>query len=174
MVKITIQYMLVATFCLTFGAIASNSDLPDYVLNESIPDQIQNVVLDEKFSSIYAISSHINPFFINGDFNGDGKLDTAILIKEKSSGMFGIAIIHGGSNKISIVGAGNKFGNGGKNLDWMNAWTVHSKLLPVSQGATEMKPPKLLGDALIVMNTDAGSALIYWNGKKYVWYQQGD
>jgi hypothetical protein len=34
--------------------------------------------------------------------------------------------------------------------------------------------PLLCGDALLVEKTEAASALIYWNGKRYVWSQQGD
>jgi len=34
--------------------------------------------------------------------------------------------------------------------------------------------PKLRGDALLVGKSEAASALIYWNGKRYVWLQQGD
>jgi hypothetical protein len=32
----------------------------------------------------------------------------------------------------------------------------------------------LRGDALLVGKSEAASALIYWNGKRYVWLQQGD
>jgi hypothetical protein len=34
--------------------------------------------------------------------------------------------------------------------------------------------PHLRGDALLVGRSEAASALIYWNGKRYVWFQQGD
>jgi hypothetical protein len=38
----------------------------------------------------------------------------------------------------------------------------------------EMSVPHLRGDALLVEKSEAASALIYWNGKRYVWSQQGD
>ena len=34
--------------------------------------------------------------------------------------------------------------------------------------------PHLRGDALLLGKSEAASALIYWNGKRYVWLQQGD
>jgi len=30
------------------------------------------------------------------------------------------------------------------------------------------------GDALLVSKSETASALIYWNGKRYTWLQQGD
>jgi hypothetical protein len=33
---------------------------------------------------------------------------------------------------------------------------------------------KFCGDAILVSKTEAASALIYWDGKRYGWYQQAD
>ena len=32
------------------------------------------------------ISRRMNPFYLRGDFNGDGKLDYVVLVKERKSG----------------------------------------------------------------------------------------
>jgi hypothetical protein len=42
------------------------------------------------------------------------------------------------------------------------------------RGAGEAIVPRLHGEALLVGKSEAASALIYWNGKRYVWFQQGD
>jgi hypothetical protein len=42
------------------------------------------------------------------------------------------------------------------------------------RGAGETTVPRLHGEALLVGKSEATSALIYWNGKRYVWFQQGD
>jgi hypothetical protein len=34
--------------------------------------------------------------------------------------------------------------------------------------------PKFHGDALLVSKSETASALIYWNDKRYTWFQQGD
>jgi hypothetical protein len=34
--------------------------------------------------------------------------------------------------------------------------------------------PHLNGDALLVIKSETAVARIYWNGKRYVWLQQGD
>jgi hypothetical protein len=64
-------------------------------------------------------------------------------------------------------------GNAGDDFSWMDAWYVFQRG-PVRRGADEKAPPKLRGDALMVSKSESASALIYWNGKNYAWYQQGD
>jgi hypothetical protein len=44
----------------------------------------------------------------------------------------------------------------------------------VGRGADQKKPPVLRGDALYVEKTESASAIIYWDGSTYRWYQQGD
>ena len=107
----------------------------------------------------------MNPSYLEGDFNGDGKVDVAVLVKERSTGKFGITIVHGTTGKVTILGAGIGIGNGGDDFEWMDFWQVYSKTRDV---------PWLRGDALLVEKSEATSALIYWNGKRYVWSQQRD
>jgi hypothetical protein len=45
----------------------------------------------------------------------------------------------------------------------------------VWQGADRQNaPPVLRGDALMVVKLEAASAIVYWTGSEYAWYQQGD
>jgi hypothetical protein len=55
----------------------------------------------------------------------------------------------------------------------MDTWQVYSKMR-AAHAAGETGVPQLRGDALLVGKSEAASALIYWNGKRYVWLQQGD
>ena len=55
----------------------------------------------------------------------------------------------------------------------MDAWYVYDRG-KVEQGAFEEAPPTLKGDALMVINTESASGLIYWDGDAFAWYQQGD
>ena len=118
----------------------------DFVTLSSLPPEVRDAFQKSTHSKRYQLSAHINPFYLHGDFNGDGRSDTALLIKERSSGKNGIAIYHGKSNRRG----------------------------PVGKGADGKAPPKLRGDALMVIKTESASALIYWNGTRYAWYQQGD
>ncbi len=55
----------------------------------------------------------------------------------------------------------------------MDVWSVYPKG-PVSQSVGETTIPTLVGEALHVEKSASASGIIYWNGKKYLWYQQGD
>jgi len=121
----------------------------------------------------YIFSFHINPFYLRGDFDGDGEMDFAFLVIQNKTKKKGIAIMHSGSNKIFIVGAGRPCGNGGDDFRWMNIWSVYPRgKVELRVGKTTI--PNLCGEALHVEKSGSASGLILWDGKKYVWYQQGD
>ena len=106
-------------------------------------------------------------------FNGDDKMDVAVLVKERSTGKVGIAIVHGTAGKVTILGAGIGIGNGGDDFEWMDSWQVYSRT-SAAHASGETSILHLRGDALLVEKSEAASALISWNGKRYVWSQQGD
>jgi hypothetical protein len=130
-------------------AYATATELPTWAMR----------IFNESLSPRYELVQKIEPSFYVGDFNGDGKSDVALLIKEKPTAKVGIAIVEGGGSKIKIVGAGKSFGNGGDDFSWMDTWSIrHSGKL----------------DRLYVAKSEAASALIYWDGSKYKWQQEGD
>ncbi len=146
---------------------------PSWEQLQSIPRWASAVVHSEPFVIQYSLSTRLNPFLVQGDFNGDAKLDLAILVQHKESGAAGVVIVHAGQSDFHVLGAGTSVGNGGDDFHWMNAWNVFSRG-PVSQGADSASPPELQGDALRVQKLEAASGVIYWNGSSYQWYQQGD
>lgn len=135
-----------------------------------IPAEACRVIADGSFAKEYELCYRLNPFYLRGDFTGDGELDVAALIKQHSSGKIGIAIIDGSTKKATILGAGTAIGNGGDDFEWMDSW----KIYPRDQMATGTSVSKFLGDALFVSKTEAASAVIYFDGKRYVWLQLGD
>ncbi len=146
---------------------------PTWQEQQNLPEWALNALHEKTVASAYALSTRLNPYFLHGDFNGDGTLDVAVLITQKSTSKQGLAVLHAGSSVPFVVGAGKGFGNGGDDLAWLDAWSVFAKQ-PVQPGASGKKPPTLRGDALLVQKLEAASALIYWDGKTYRWYQQGD
>jgi hypothetical protein len=150
---------------------SARSPAPGETLHpHDIPEFIDRAITNGSLAKNYDVSFHMNPFYLRGDFNGDGKIDVAVLVKQRSTGKVGIAIINGASDKITILGAGTAIGNGGDNFEWMDSWEIYSK----DRTANGTSVPKLRGDALLVSKSEAASALIYWNGKRYVWLQQAD
>jgi hypothetical protein len=138
-----------------------------------IPEVIKRAITTSSLAKNYDLSLRINPFYLRGDFNGDGKIDVAVLVKQRSTGKLGIAIVHGATDKVTLLGAGTAIGNGGDDFEWMDTWQVYSKSF-VNKQPVEKSGQHLRGDALLVSKREAASALIYWNGKNYVWLQQGD
>jgi hypothetical protein len=154
------------------SSFAAGPEDVDFVIAASLPPAVSEALRGNPKTANYKISTRINPYYVQGDFNGDGKVDTALLIEEKASGKAGIAFVLG-KRKIAIVGAGKATGNGGDSFDWMDAWYVYEQG-KVQMGADENAPPTLKGDALLAMKAESASGLIYWNGSTFAWYQQGD
>lgn len=138
-----------------------------------VPDAVKKALTNGPAGNTYDLSLRINPSYLKGDFNGDGKMDIAVLVKEHSSGKLGIAIVHGTTGKVTVLGAGIAIGNGGDDFEWMDSWKVYSKT-GAAHAKGETGASRLRGDALLVEMSEAASALVYWNGKRYVWSQQGD
>src|SRR5947209_5215326 len=111
-----------------------------------IPERIQTAITNGSLGKKYDVSFHLSPFYLRGDFNGDGTIDVAVLIKQRSTGKLGIAIIDGVTNKVAILGAGTAIGNGGDDFEWMDSWRVYSKD-SVPRKAGEVSLPHLHGDA---------------------------
>lgn len=144
----------------------------------NVPEPLRPVIDAPGFRERYEIGTWLNPFYLRGDFDGDGSIDYAFLVKHRSDGKRGIAIWLSGKpgSGVLTVGAGTRARAGGAvtdNWDFFDAWQVYGKRA-VSRGASEGKPPKLIGEAILVEKTESASGLIYWNGKQFVWYQQGD
>jgi hypothetical protein len=136
------------------------------------PEVINRAVTNGLLAKEYELSFRINPFYLRGDFNGDLKTDIAVLVNQRSTGKLGIAIIHSATDKVTVLGAGNAIGNGDDDFEWMDSWQVYSKGRAAQEAQGSV--PHLRGDALLVGKSEAASALIYWNGKRYAWFQQGD
>lgn len=143
------------------------------VQTHDIPQPVQTAITNGSMGKKYEVSFHLSPFYLRGDFDGDHTIDIAVLVKQRSTGKLGIAIIHGLANKVTILGAGTAIGNGDDDFEWMDNWQIYTKDAG-AKGAGAQSLPHLRGDALLVSKSEAASALIYWNGKRYVWLQRGD
>ncbi len=136
------------------------------VSDENAPADVAKCI--KGLGSGYAVNSKINPFYLRGDFRGDGKLSHVVLIQKDGKQ----GIIYCRSGVPTVLGAGMEFHNM-TNLNF-TSWQVHPKAVRVQRGVGEGMPPKLLGDAIVLEWDESASAFVYWNGRHFVWYQQGD
>ena len=113
----------------------------------------------------------MNPFYQRGDFDGDGRADLAILVRDKASGKIGILVLHR-SGKSALLGAGRSFGNGGDDFAWIDQWSVDDG----GKNARRGNDPSVKRgqDALWVAKEGSASALIRYRNGRYFWQQQGD
>jgi len=58
-----------------------------------IPEVVKRAIANGSLAREYELSSRVNPSYLRGDLNGDGKTDIAVLVKQRSTGKLGIAII---------------------------------------------------------------------------------
>ena len=143
----------------------SQDSCKKWVQNQNIPPEVRTIFKSQKIDHAYKISFHLNPFYIRGDFNSDGKVDIAILIEELKSNKKGIAIIISESSQVKFLGGGKNFGNGGDDFSWMNIWTVRSK---------QDEKSGLQVESIIIGKAESASAEIKWKDDKFLWYQEGD
>jgi len=68
-----------------------------------VPDAVKKALTNAPPGKEYDLSFRIIPSYLEGDFNGDGKMDVAVLVNERSTGKLGIAIIRGATGKVTIL-----------------------------------------------------------------------
>eukprot|EP01133_Synstelium_polycarpum_P025203 gene25203-30252_t len=118
------------------------------------------------------VNARMNPFVLRGDFDGDGKGDLAVLIKNKDSKKEGIVFLFRQKSAPLVVGAGHALSNGGDDFAWLEVWQVEDK--GTLQPSYHEKSLKLKADGIVVAKEGSASALIYIRNGKAVWQQQGD
>ena len=165
------------TFLSVFLILTSTAVAQDRIDNPSretnAPESAIRLFKTTGLDRQYEFSSHLKPSFLRGDFDGDRRPDIAILVKQKKSGKVGIAVCHSSTNKVLFLGAGTAVGNGGDNFDWMDIWSLTSKAA-AARRVGKAAAALVKGDALHVEKSESASALVYWNGRRYVWRQQDD
>ena len=119
----------------------------------------------------FTVATRLQPQWMRGDFDGDGKSDVALSVERKRKR--GVVVLFAEpSRRPVVIGAGTRF-NDMDNLDFTQ-WACFSGKRRVPRGAGEGRPPRLRSDALLLVWEESASAVVYWNGERFVWYQQGD
>ena len=129
----------------------------------------------------YMLLDHLNPFYLRGDFDDDGKPDYSILIVDKTSNKTALAISVSTLNTMQVLGAGGRKivgtqadGYDLSDFDLMDAWQVYGR---VELTANELNDKSTLGpmtgEGLLVEKTESASSIIYGDGAS-LWYQLSD
>ncbi|MFZ6009796.1 MAG: hypothetical protein ACOYXT_05550 [Bacteroidota bacterium] len=175
-IRTTILILTIATIT-CWGQTKEEKEKEDrvqFVFDSNLPDNLHDFFNQEKIRTTYKINRDLNPFYLRGDFDGDTKTDYVLAVIESTTDKKGFLIYHPSTKKYFLIGAGKSIQGGYGDNYWMiDAWEVSDEKV-VGQGVTNLKPPKLIGEAILVQKLESSSGLIYWDGKEYKWYQQGD
>ncbi|MEL7005835.1 MAG: hypothetical protein AAFN93_24365 [Bacteroidota bacterium] len=153
-------------------------DFEELAVIDALPERIETKY--SKYRQNFERSYQLVPSFFEHDFTGDGSLDAAIFIIEKSSNKQGILFILGGDDSVFIVGAGNSFGPGGDNFEWADYWEIFNQRLTyettfLGNGDVDENQEVKLNHAALSIREDEGSGgLIYFSNDKFIWIHQGD
>jgi hypothetical protein len=175
-----VRELLVALVLTSASFAQLNYERPvDWNLPASARTRLQAAHIFEK----YRLSDRINPFYLRGDLDGDGTADYAIVLVENKSKKTEIAVCLSTKKGVEILGAngvsirvGSKSdGYDLEDFDWMDAWQVHRKMtLTPSDFNAASTITRMSGEGLMVEKTESASAVIYWDGVKFRWYQLSD
>jgi hypothetical protein len=153
----------------------------DTISQAAIPPAISN---SYGFDTTYEISKEHTPFMVTGFFNPDKTLDTAILIRHKSSGKDALFIKHSGSGKTFLLKNGEDVAFDFDDFNWVAQFKVVKKGTKVWDyvidgeivGEDQVPDSKkffLQNDGIFVHIDEAsGGGIIYYKKGKYAWVQQ--
>jgi len=143
----------------------------DWNLPQSVLERFES----EKFLKSYDLCGDLNPFYLRGDFDGDGIPDYAILVTNRSTKQVGIAIVRSGAKKIELFGAGGINLQKGSVKDYvtMDVWGVERKH-KLEPNHWDKPIGRMMGEGIEVAKSESWAALIYWDGKQYRWFQISD
>jgi hypothetical protein len=142
----------------------------DVALNNDgeVPDSIWSVATNAGLDSVYAISMSVrSPPYVDGDFDGDGVMDAAVLVERRSTGKIGLAIVHHGTRQVTILGAGT--GSAGPDdLEWIDRWErFHKESIDLT--IRDRPNTRFVGDAIWVARGDSVSGFYGWTGRTFVY-----
>lgn len=131
------------------------------------PAWATSMLADSVFRARFAIDGTHQPSQLAADFDGDGNKDLALRIRHRGSGKRGIALLLSKGRRLTTIGAGRDFGNGGDDWEWVDNWRVEIR---TPDGA------RLPGkhDVLFVEKRESAGAYLWWDGRRWRWTQHGD
>jgi len=165
-----------------FAIVQLNVDA--YAQQQSMPEWFLHAYQQQKLDQKYILQAYIKPGFLEADFNGDGMKDIAALVVKKGGKEKGLLIMHAVTLKYIVFGAGIDNPNGGRDFKWLDKWMLYKDkeagetLFAKDGDITGWKTHKLKRTAIIVWGVEDGfeysGGIYYWDGKKYIWLQQGE
>ncbi len=122
----------------------------------------------------YEILTDWNPYYLRGDFNGDGEMDVAVQVRDTSNREKGLVIVHSSLDTLhaifrSTVGRGPI-----ANASFIRVIRKGTEIRPFSEDRDKRVPFTLVGDALEASWRGPYSGAFYWKDGAYRWITLSD
>jgi len=136
------------------------------------------------FDTAYGISKEHQPFMVTGFFDADDILDTAILVRHKSTGKDALFVKHGGTDKSFLLKNGKDVGSDFDDFHWVGQFEVLKKGRKVWNNVVDgeivgedqvpdNKKIILPHDGIFIHEDEGGGGgIIYFKNGRYIWVQQ--
>ena len=136
------------------------------------------------FDTSYDISTKHQPFLLTRFFDRDNTLDTAIIVRHKSTGKDALFIKHSGTDQNYLLRNGKDVGRDFDDFNWIGQFEVIKKGTKVWDNVIDgeivgedqipdNKKIALKSDAIFIHEDEGGGGgIIYFKNGKYVWVQQ--
>ena len=161
---IKVRDILLSLSGLLFFACSPRTETVSVIEPTDLPKWTWPVLTHPSFQEKYTFYLTTNPFYLQADFDHDGFLDIAVLIKEKASGKLGLGLLRQQESKLTVLGAGEKKSLGGENWKWLRTWKTEA-VLPAG---SRVRPA---GAVLILFpqEKDQDAPWLFWNGQNWEW-----
>jgi hypothetical protein len=134
-----------------------------------VPDSLWDSARAAGLDSLYAIDLRLQyPPYTEGDFDGDGVRDAAILVQQRRTGKVGVAFVMGRAHRVVIVGAGHTVPGAADDFAWVNTWDVGLQSVSADLVRRLMANGPFVGDVLRMSRDTTRNMFLYWKGSGFV------
>jgi len=140
-----------------------------------LPEQVDKCLKRPEVSTLVVLYDQ-NPFYLRGDFDGDGKPDYAVAVRGSKAKRNGVLVCTGGGG-VFLLGADNVQAQPFSDLpedNFLGAdWEVltRARTLEMRQWTCTVPHPlpKILGETIAFIFEGEGTSIIYWDGSRFRW-----
>ena len=160
-------------FCLFVLGATLATAAPTFTIDlNALPEAVASRI--HALGDKYVIDHRINPFYLRGDFDGDGRVDYAVLLSERRTGKRGFVVLLSSQPRPQLLGAGTRVQYDSAKWDDLNfdSWRVYGKG-KIDAGAG-FEAPRGKGELILIQKTESASGFFRWSGTQFTWVQQGD
>jgi hypothetical protein len=169
--EISMRNVFIVLIMLVFSAVSGWTAEDTYQIIH--PEKVMTCLKNPKAVGLTVLTD-INPYYLRGDFDGDGKVDYALQVRSKKSSINGL-LICAGNGSLFLLGSGiggSLFTDVEDDNFTSSNWSVYTKEDVAALASTPVNVPHPIpavkGES-IEMLFEAEIDLIYWDGKKFRW-----